>query len=281
MTSVSRFIVKAIFLWAGLGAYFVFILDACKPEAPYFTEGRSYLHKGKYAKATKKFERYLKKYPEGPERIRAKFLLAKAHMGQGDYDDAKKGFNGLIKKHDTSPEKIKSIFKLALIQLTSGQKLSALVYIARIDTGAARPNSLRGEALAMKHWLTGGTTKPHPLAGTMRKNRLLEPKRGGQLVKTGLFENALPYLAKRSGAKARLFLGKAWLGLHDFEQAHKVFSACAKRFPKTKIGDKCRFKAAMSLLFMNKRVAARSAFTKIRSGVMLPETDVMKRWLGQ
>jgi len=312
MTSVSKYIIKFVFLWGALGAYFMFIVNACEPEAPYINEGRLYLYKGKYDKAEKKFTRYVKRYPAGTDLVRARFLLAKSHLGRGQYAEATKLFGEVIKKHGKTTEAKKSLYKLALIQLFQGQPRSAARYASRVES--ATSNSMKGEASALRHWLAGGLSKVDTTARARRRNTL-DPKRGGKLVKNGVFRSAIPYLLNRSGDKTHLFLGKAWLGLHDFDQAHHVFSGCARRFTKREVGAKCQFKAVMALMFANNKpdgqrraglaqsatlkhltgtganaklrnmqvrmLQTRKQLDAIRSGVMLPEADALRRWLAR
>ena len=69
-----------------------------------------------------------------------------------------------------------------------------------------------------------------------------------QLVCESRFQEAIPKLKAYSGiheARARLFLGKAWMGLGEYAKAAKVFESGIRDFPLTLEAHKCRYKLAL------------------------------------
>lgn len=87
-----------------------------------------------------------------------------------------------------------------------------------------------------------------------------------EMVCDGEYQAAIPKLKSYSGtnnSRAGLFLGKAYLGLGDIENAKAAFESTSKKFPKTVEAHKCQYKLALLSYFSGETESAKAQFERL------------------
>lgn len=107
-----------------------------------------------------------------------------------------------------------------------------------------------------------------------------------QMVIDGNFEAAIPRLAafqsehpgSTDGSRAGLFLGKAYLGLGELDEAANAFEATIAKYPKSLEAHKSRYKLGFIALLRDDPEKAEAIFDRLadeRGGPLAPEAMAM------
>lgn len=87
-----------------------------------------------------------------------------------------------------------------------------------------------------------------------------------KLVCEAKYEQAIPKLKAYVGpheSRARLFLGKAWMGQGDYSKAKVAFESGIQDFPRTLEAHKCQYKLALICYLQGDVEVARQKFQRL------------------
>jgi TolA-binding protein len=114
--------------------------------------------------------------------------------------------------------------------------------------------------------------------------------RGRRAVTEARYTDAIPeleqylrdYPAGRNAGRARLFLGKARLGLDELDAAREQFEAVLRDYPESLEAHKSRYKLGLVALLRGNSEEALAVFSKMADepdGPLAPEAQAMRRYL--
>lgn len=86
----------------------------------------------------------------------------------------------------------------------------------------------------------------------------------------------------KHASRSHLFLGKAYVGLRDYERAKEIYRNLADSFPNTLEGYKAQYKIAEIEMYLGRKSEARALFAKLangKNGPFTPEAEMFEIYL--